>query len=131
MTTKLVPHTKEQAAVTKERTRDVAVYAPRVDILETADDLLLLADLPGVESPDLEIRYEDKTLVIHGKAQTRQEGVDFLAREYGVGDFERTFAIGEAVDAGKISAELKNGVLTVHLPKTEAVKPRRIQVAAG
>jgi HSP20 family protein len=131
MTTKLAPHTKEKTAVTKERTRDVAVYAPRVDILETGDELLLLADLPGVEPSDLEIRYEDKTLVIHGKAAARQEGVDFVTREYGVGDFERTFAIGEAVDAGKIAAELKNGVLTVHLPKTEEVKPRRIQVAAG
>jgi HSP20 family protein len=131
MTTKLAPHTKEKTVATKERTRDATVYSPRVDILETADELLLLADLPGVEPSDLEIRYEDKTLVIHGKAAPRQEDVDFVAREYGVGDFERTFAIGEAVDAVKIAAELKNGVLTVHLPKTEDVKPRRIQVAAG
>ena len=60
----------------------------------------------------------------------RHSEVEYLYGEYGIGDFYRAFTIGEAIDSKKISAELKNGVLTIHLPKTEAVKPRRIEVQA-
>jgi HSP20 family molecular chaperone IbpA len=81
-----------------------------------------------VNAGDLDIRFEDKQLSIHGRVAPRHNGGQFLYAEYGVGDFFRTFAIGESIDASKISAELKNGVLTVHLPKTEAVKPKRIEV---
>jgi HSP20 family protein len=114
-----------------ERTRGGATYTPRVDIYETENELTLYADMPGVKTEDLDMRFENRELVVHGKVTPRHEGVQFLYGEYGVGDFYRTFAIGEAIDGGKISAELKNGVLTVHLPKSEAVKPRRIAVKMG
>ena len=110
-----------------EATRGV-FYTPRVDILETDQEMVLLADLPGVKPEDAEIRYENGDLVIHGRCQPRQESQEYLSWEYGVGDFYRVFSIGAEIDAEKISAELKNGVLTVHLPKTEAVKPRKITV---
>lgn len=106
-------------------------FTPRVDILETEAEILLFGDLPGVSSDDLDIRYENKELTICGKAQPRQHGAKPLYGEYQVGDFYRSFQIGEAIDPERISAELKNGVLTVHLPKTEAVKPRRIEVKTG
>jgi HSP20 family protein len=63
--------------------------------------------------------------------EPRREKINFLYGEYGIGDFFRTFTIGETIDADKISAELKDGVLTLHLPKTEAVKPRRIEVQSS
>jgi len=68
---------------------------------------------------------------IHGRVCPRHESISFLYGEYGIGDFYRTFAIGEVIDQEKISAELKNGVLALHLPKTEAVKSRRIEVKAN
>lgn len=111
-----------------ERTRAGATYTPRFDILENENELLLLGDLPGVAKEDLDLRFEKNELAIYGKAPPRQENVEYLYSEYGVGDFYRAFTIGEAIDAANISAELKNGVLTIHLPKTEAVKPRRIAV---
>jgi HSP20 family protein len=109
-------------------------YVPRFDIVETADEVTLYGDLPGVRPEDLDIRFENQELVVHGKAPARApqggEKPRFWGREYGVGDFHRTFAISEGVDAQRIGAELKNGVLTLHLPKAEALKPRKIQVNA-
>jgi HSP20 family molecular chaperone IbpA len=103
-------------------------YTPRVDIVENDSELTLFADLPGVKLEDAHVHYENGELTLHAKCTPRHQGGNFLAQEYGVGDFYRAFSIGETIDTEKISAELKNGVLTVHLPKTEAVKPRRIAV---
>lgn len=126
MTQQLLKRPNESA--TQERTRDTAVYTPRFDIFENDDELLLFGDLPGVTKEGLDIRYERNELTIYGKVAPRAGNVERLHAEYGVGDFHRTFAIGEAVDASRISAELKSGVLTLHLPKSEAVKPRRIEI---
>jgi HSP20 family protein len=110
-----------------EVTRGLA-YTPRVDVLETETELLLFADLPGVRPDDVEMRFENGELILHGRCKPRQTGTDYLLQEYGVGDFYRAFAIAETIDSDKISAELKDGVLKVHLPKGEAVRPRRITV---
>jgi HSP20 family protein len=110
--------------------RDGVTYTPRFDICETEDELVLYGDLPGVEAGDLDIRFEDKELSIHGRVAPRQAEHRRVREEYGVGDYHRTFAVGESIDTGKIHAELKNGVLTVHLPKAESVKPKRIEVRA-
>jgi HSP20 family protein len=112
-----------------ERTRSNAVtYTPRCDILETADELTVYADLPGVQPGDIDVRFENGELAIYAKCAPRHEDVNYLACEYGIGDFYRAFAINEAIDADKIAAEFKQGVLTVHLPKSEAVKPKKIAV---
>src|SRR5689334_12594096 len=118
---------EQNGVASAEQTRNGVTYSPRIDICETDHELVLFADLPGVCSEDLDIRYENRELTIHGKVQPRNEDVNFLYGEYGVGDFYRTFTIGEMIDAEKIAAELHNGVLTLHLPKTEKVKPRRIE----
>jgi HSP20 family molecular chaperone IbpA len=123
---------QEQGNVaTVERTRGGLTYSPRIDIWESEDELLLYADLPGVSPDDLDIQFENRELRIHGKVAPRHENISFLYGEYGIGDFYRTFTIGETVDTEKISAELHNGVLVLHLPKTEAVKPRKIEVKHG
>ena len=121
---------REGEAVQAERIRSGRVYRPNVDIIEKRDELLLLADVPGVRGEDIDVRYENGQLSIHGRVQPRQrsEGANYLSCEYGVGDFERTFQIGEGIDASRIQAECAGGILTLHLPKTEAVKPRKIAV---
>jgi HSP20 family molecular chaperone IbpA len=122
---------QEQTDVaTVERTRGGLTYSPRIDIWENDDELVLFTDLPGVSAQDLDIQFENRQLTIHGKVSPRHEKINFLYGEYGIGDFYRTFTIGENIDGQKISAEMHNGVLALHLPKTEAVKPRRIQVKA-
>ncbi len=107
--------------------RSDGTYKPRFDIRETDNELVLLGDLPGVLPQDLEIRYENRELTIHGKVTNRELGTPCCS-EYGVGDFHRSFTVADLIDADKISAELTNGVLTLHLPKKEEVKARRIEV---
>jgi HSP20 family protein len=103
-------------------------YTPRVDIMETEEESLLLADLPGVKPEDVDVRFDNGELIIDGRCAPRHEGATYLLSEYGVGDFYRAFSICEHVDWLKISAELKDGVLTVHLPKAETAKPKKIAV---
>ncbi len=112
-----------------ERTRTGQWFRPPVDIVEQADELLVVADLPGATSDSIDIDFEDGVLMIEGKVHPRyDENVNFLLHEYGVGDFHRTFHVSEQVDPSCIHAQYKEGVLTIHLPKTEAAKPRKIQV---
>ena len=128
-TTVTKPTAQETASA--ERTRSGCCYRPNVDILEQDDELLVLADMPGAKSDTIDVNFEDGTLEIHAAVTPRQgDGQTCLLREYGVGDYYRSFQVSEAIDAGKISAEYADGVLTLHLPKTEAVKPRKIAVSA-
>lgn len=123
---------KEAAEVVRsEATRGGTYYTPRVDIYETPDEVLLLCDMPGVKPPDLDVRFEKGVLALHGKVQPRQAPAEYLEQEYGIGDFYRTFSIAPEIDADKIAAEYHDGVLTVHLPKQEKVKLKRIAVKAG
>jgi HSP20 family protein len=127
----LVKKESKNDVATVERTRSGPTFVPRFDILENDDELTLFGDLPGVCREDLDIRFENNQLVVHGRVAPRHENREFIYGEYGIGDFYRVFTIGEAVDSSKISAELKDGTLVLHLPKTEAVKPRKIAVKAG
>lgn len=112
-----------------EPTRAASYYRPNVDIVERQGELLIVADMPGVTADQLDIQLEDGVLTIHGRVPPRQaDAPRFLLQEYGVGDFYRTFQVGEQVDAGRISAQYAEGVLTLHLPKVEAAKPRKINV---
>ena len=105
-------------------------FRPNVDIVEKADELTVLADMPGARADGIEVNFEDGMLTIRAKVPPRHENVEFLVHEYAVGDFYRTFRIHETIDASKITAEYADGVLTLHLPKSEAAKPRKISVKA-
>lgn len=104
-------------------------YAPRVDIYESEKELTLYAEVPGVRPEDVDLHYEKGELTLHGKVRARQAGRrNVLLQEYGEGDFYRAFTVYESIDAGRIEAECKNGVLIIHLPKAEAARPRQINV---
>ena len=124
----IVKTEKKADLTTPEFTRGTVMFTPRVDIIETAEELLLFADVPGVKSEDVDVRFENGELILHGRCNPRGHAANFLLNEYEVGDFYRVFALSESIDAEKIGAELKQGVLTVHLPKAAAVKPRKITV---
>jgi HSP20 family protein len=113
-----------------EQTRGGPYFVPRVDIFETDRELTLVADLPGVRCEDVDLRYENGELVLHGRVHPRHQGRSFLFSEYEVGDFYRAFTIHESIDSGKISAECKNGVVVVHLPKVAKAQTRQIKVTA-
>jgi HSP20 family molecular chaperone IbpA len=124
--------TKDRAeAAQPERTRGGLYFTPRVDIFETDKELTLFAEVPGVRPEDVDLHYEKGELVLHGKVALRQANRQVaLVREYEVGDFYRAFTIHESIDAGRIEAECKNGLLIIHLPKVEAARPRQISVRA-
>lgn len=126
-----IKKTAADEATGAEHTRSGRCYRPHVDILEQADELLVLADVPGAKGDKIDVNFEDGNLTIHAGVEPREdEGREFLLQEYGVGDYCRTFRVSEAIDAGKIRASYADGVLTLHLPKAEATKPRKISVDA-
>jgi HSP20 family protein len=126
--TKLPAQKGRAEQATPESTRGGVYFTPRVDIYETEKELVLCADVPGVRPEDVDLRFERGELLLHGRVSPRQPEEEFLLQEYEVGDFYRAFTIHESIDTNKITAECKNGVLTVHLPKAEAVLPKQITV---
>jgi len=115
------------ATLEPAETRAVTV-TPRVDVLESEDEFLVLADMPGVRPEDVEIRFEKGELTVHGRRAAAHAAKAPALREYEATNYHRAFAVAETIAADKITAELKGGVLTVRLPKVEAVKPKRIAV---
>jgi HSP20 family molecular chaperone IbpA len=113
-----------------ERTRERPAVAPAVDIYENQEEILLVADLPGVQRDHVSIDLEKDQLTLQARRSWDGAPEGFAARFHGF-DYYRTFLVPKGIDAEKISAELTNGVLRVHLPKSAAVKPRRIEVRAG
>jgi len=113
--------------VPADDTRAVTV-TPRVDVLETEDELLVLADMPGVRPDDVDVRFENGELTVHGRRRASHPDKPQAAAEAVALSYFRSFRLTEQIAADRIGAELKNGVLTLHLPKVEAVKPRRIAV---
>lgn len=105
------------------------VAAPASDVIETADALKLLLDLPGFDGDSLRIEFENDVLSIEAERKTREEkGETYLVSERGIGKFRRAFTVNVPIDADHIEAAYDRGVLTVTLPKRAEAKPRKIEV---
>ena len=107
-----------------------ANWAPAVDVSETDGEYLIKADLPDVRKEDVKIGIEDGVLSVEGerKQEKEENGKRFHRVERSYGKFVRRLALPSDVDSAKIAAEFKDGVLNVHMPKSEAAKPRAIDV---
>src|SRR5579883_610472 len=105
-------------------------WAPAVDILETENDLVLKADIPGMDLKDIDIQLENGTLTLKGerKFETDEKNKGFHRLERSYGSFVRYFTVPDTVDAENVHADYHNGVLTIMLPKKEIAKPRAIKV---
>jgi len=104
-------------------------YSPHVDICDACDQVTLYADLPGAKPEEIDIHYEDGVLSLHAPVPPRELPGRMLRQEYGVGDYRRSFRLGEGFDPSQISAEARHGVLTIHVPRLAAVRPRKITVS--
>lgn len=129
MAEKTVPATREASTPTATRD-DERFVTPPVDIYETREALVVVADLPGVDRRGLEVKVIDGVLTIQGRTSHEMPGTPII-REFGLATFFRQFELSEHIDQQKIHAELSNGVLTVRLPKAETAKPKRIEVKVG
>jgi HSP20 family protein len=104
--------------------------APAVDMLDRKDDVVLRVDLPGVEQKDLDLTVEEGVLTIRGERKGAEEmkEEDYYCCERWAGSFERSLALPAGVDAEKIKATFKSGVLEIHLPKVEKVRGRKVEI---
>jgi len=104
--------------------------APAVDVYENSDELLLLVDVPGATNEGVDVQLDKGQLTILAKRSEDARG-SLLAGEYRASDYLRVFSVPQGIDPSKIDAQLSGGVLRLRLPKSESVKPRRIEVKQG
>jgi HSP20 family protein len=115
---------------TPERVQQRASISPRVDVYENANELLVLADVPGATKDKVTVHIDKGQLTLEARREPALRGTA-LESEYRAVDYHRVFAVPQGIDASKIEATLNAGVLKVRLPKSEALKPRRIEIKAS
>jgi HSP20 family protein len=107
-----------------------STWAPAVDIFETENELVMSAEIPGIDEKDIEIKLEDNTLTLKGERkfekETKEENYHRIERSYG--SFYRAFTLPNSVDLDKIHAEHENGILKITLPKRQELKPRNVKI---
>lgn len=114
-----------------ERTRDEKFYLPAVDIIERDDHIIVIADVPNCDEKSVDITLEKNVLTITGLASvTNVSGMRLALNEYGVGNYQRQFTLSDEIDREGIQAKVKNGVLTLILPKSTTQKARKITVVS-
>jgi len=120
---------KRELEKKQESTVPARFYLPNTDIFETEQSLSLIVEMPGVDKNKVDVRVENGVLTIEGRLDfSKYEGMQPVYTEYNIGHYRRSFSLSNKIDQGRISAEMKDGVLTLVLPKPEEAKPRRISV---
>jgi HSP20 family protein len=120
---------QRESRAADDRPRREEYVAPEVNIFETRDGYVLEAEMPGVSKDGLEITVERNEITITGRRNPEPASGEAIFRERQAANFRRVFELDPAIDTGKISAKMEQGVLTLALPKSEGVKPRKITVA--
>jgi len=110
-----------------EKTKELYEATPAVDIYENEDEILIYADMPGVVKDDISVDIDNGTLSISGVRKLSVTG-SVTYEEFSDVEYVRNFSVPQTIDVEKVEAELKNGVLRLHLPKSEAAKPRQIEI---
>lgn len=120
---------KRELEKKEETTIPARIFLPTTDIYEAPESLNVLVEMPGVEKKNVEISVEDGVLNVRGRLDlTKYQGLTPLYTEYNVGHYSRSFRLSSKIDQNKIDAEMKDGVLSLTLPKIEEAKPRTIHV---
>lgn len=120
---------KKELVEKEEKTIPARYYVPYTDIFETEDALTVVVEMPGVEKDAIDINIEDDVLTIEGRIDlTNYAEMQPVYTEYNVGHYSRRFSLSSKIDQARISAEMKDGVLTLTLPKAEEAKPRKIAI---
>jgi len=119
----------EQRPVMENQNRPRGFVSPRVNITEAREGYLLEAEMPGVNKDGLEISLENNQLTLVGHRYEENQGLELLYKESDNRDFRRMFELDPTIDTSKIEAKIEDGVLRLHLPKAEKVKPRKITVS--
>lgn len=132
MSNEVTQSTDKAPADGPETTHGGRIYRPLTDIVETGEGVTLMLEMPGVALDDVDITLEKRVLTIRGRVRSMQSDKLRLAyAEYGEGDYERSFTLSEDFDPEKIEASMRNGVLTMSLPRSAAAQPKKIAVKAA
>jgi HSP20 family molecular chaperone IbpA len=120
---------KREVEKAQEATRPTRAFLPNADIFETEEALTVVLEMPGVDRDNINVSVENGLLTIEGRINfSKYEGLEPVYSEYNIGPFRRTFRISSRIDQDKIRAEMRDGVITLVLPKAEEAKTRRIEV---
>ena len=121
---------KREVEKAQEPTMPTRAFLPTTDIFETEDALTLVLEMPGVDRGNIDVSVENGVLTVEGRINfDKYEGLQPVYSEYNVGPYRRSFRISSRIDQDKIKAEIRDGVITLVLPKAEEAKPRRIEVS--
>ena len=121
---------KREVQQKQESTIPSRQFMPVTDIFETDQALTLIVEMPGVKKENVDVRVEDDVLTLQGRIDfSNYEGLQPVYTEYNVGDYARSFQLSSKIDQGKITAQLRDGVMTLVLAKAEKAKPRKIAVS--
>ena len=121
---------KRELQKKEESTAPVRMFLPTTDIYETDQALTVVMEMPGVDKEKVEINVEDGVLTVDGRINSaKYQDLQPVYTEYNIGNFRRSFDLSNSIDQDKIRADIKDGVLTLTLPKAEQAKPRKITVA--
>jgi HSP20 family protein len=120
---------KREVDKAQEPTAPMRAFLPTTDIFETEDALTVVLEMPGVDRDNIDVMVENGVLTVEGKINfNKYEGLEPVYGEYNIGPYRRSFRISSRVDQEKIRAEMRDGVVSLVLPKAEEAKPRRIEV---
>jgi HSP20 family protein len=123
---------KREVEKAQEATTPTRAFLPTADIFETEDALTVVLEMPGANKDDIDVSVENGVLTVEGKINfSKYEGLQPVYSEYNIGPFRRSFRISSRIDQDKINAEMRDGVITLILPKAEEAKPRKIKVKSG
>jgi HSP20 family protein len=121
---------KREVESKQETTIPARVFVPATDIFETDDVLTVILEMPGINKDKVDVKVENDVLQIEGWIDfSRYEGLQPVYTEYNIGNYARSFQLSSKIDQDRISAELRDGVMTLVLPKSEKAKPRKIAVS--
>jgi HSP20 family protein len=121
---------KREVEKKQESTIPTRAYVPVTDVFETEQALVVVLEMPGVGKDSVDVRIENEVLTIDGRLDfSNYDGLQPVYTEYNIGNYARRFEVSSEIDSDRITADLKDGVMTLVLPKAEKAKPRRIAVS--
>ncbi|NCY01871.1 MAG: Hsp20/alpha crystallin family protein [Planctomycetia bacterium] len=106
-------------------------YQPNVDVCDLGTEVMLVIDMPGGSAASMQVTFEEGVLTVHAPVPHRALPGRQLVQEYGIGDYRRSFRLGDGFDASQIAASYRRGVLTIRVPRLAAVRPRTIEVRSA
>jgi len=127
----MVTQNRPSQPATADRREQTLTYRPNVDICDRGGEVVFVADIPGADATGIDVTFDDGVLSVQGAVPARDLPGRAVRQEYGIGNYRRSFRLGDGFDGSQISADYRRGVLTIRVPRLAAVRPRKVEVRAG